>query len=51
MFFLCAADQYFATRSGGFNFRWGQVMLLVLVPFSLKRHFGSSSAAAPKKGS
>ncbi|HTC19784.1 MAG TPA: hypothetical protein VK859_02985, partial [bacterium] len=37
LFFLCGADQYFATRLGGFNFRWGQILLLAVVPFSLKR--------------
>src|SRR5580658_3486734 len=37
LFFLCGADQYFATRLGGFNFRWGQLLLFALVPFSLKR--------------
>jgi hypothetical protein len=40
LFFLCGADQYFATRVGGFNFRWGQLLLLALVPFSLKRSWG-----------
>src|SRR5580693_1382005 len=37
LFFLCGADQYFATRLDGFNFRWGQILLLAVVPFSLKR--------------
>src|SRR5580693_505036 len=37
LFFLCGADQYFATRLGGFNFRWGQLFLVALVPLSLKR--------------
>jgi len=39
LFFLCSADQYFATRLGGFNFRWGQILLLALVPFAVQYHW------------
>jgi hypothetical protein len=28
LFFLCSADQFFATRIQGYNFRWGQPLLL-----------------------
>jgi hypothetical protein len=35
LFFLCCADQIFATRIFGLNFRWGQLLLLVFALISL----------------
>ena len=35
MFFLCSSDLFFATRIGGFNFRWGQALLLICSLISL----------------
>ncbi len=29
LYFLCGADLFFATRVNGFNFRWGQILLLL----------------------
>jgi hypothetical protein len=29
LYFLCGADLFFATRVNGFNFRWGQLLLLL----------------------
>jgi hypothetical protein len=35
LFFLCGADLFFATRVGGFNLRWGQVLLFICALISL----------------
>ncbi len=37
LFFLCFSDQVFSTRILGFNFRWGQILLLLLAWPSLTR--------------
>ena len=34
-FFLCCADLVFAVRIHGYNFRWGQLLILGLAPYSL----------------
>lgn len=35
LFFFCSADQVFATRVGGLNLRWGQLLLLGVSAWSL----------------
>src|SRR5438046_2777428 len=47
LFFLCSADLTFAVRLGGYNFRWGQLLLFIAAILTLidlaRNNFPSSS--------
>lgn len=47
LFFFCSADQFFATRMAGLNFRWGQLLLLVAGLLSLKDHWKGFQTPSP----
>ncbi|HEY5038956.1 MAG TPA: hypothetical protein VIJ93_07800, partial [bacterium] len=50
LFYLCAADQYFTTQFNGFNFRWGQFLLLGCALLSLGIEWVQSPVGASESG-
>ncbi|SRR5579871_770018 len=49
LFFLCGADLVFTTRIRGFNFRWGQLLLLGVAVFSVFQLFRQNGPSRERR--